>query len=60
MLHLWYLEVLPGWTTLGFMPVFPSFMLAIVILVLVSLLTPPPPEEQKEKTFSLFSKVFDA
>lgn len=59
MLHLWYLEVLPGWTTLGFMPVFPSFMLALVTLILVSLLTPPPPKGQKEQTFGLFSKVFD-
>lgn len=58
MLHLWYLDVLPGWTTLGFMPVFPAFILAIVILVVVSYLTPAPSVEQKEKTFGLFEQVF--
>ncbi len=59
MLHLWYLEVLPGWTSFGFMPVFPAFVLAVLTLVLVSVLTPPPPAEQREKTFSLFTKIFD-
>ncbi|MFU8795506.1 MAG: sodium:solute symporter family protein, partial [Dethiobacteria bacterium] len=58
MLHLWYLGVLPASTTFGFMPVFPAFMLAIVILIVVSYLTPAPPPEQKEKTFGLFEKVF--
>ncbi len=58
MLHLWYLEVLPQWTTFGFMPVFPSFVLAVLILIVVSLLTPPPSPEQREKTFGLFERVF--
>ncbi|MBW6463479.1 MAG: sodium:solute symporter family protein [Firmicutes bacterium] len=58
MLHLWYLGVLPASTTFGFMPVFPAFMLAIVILIVVSYLTPAPSPEQKEKTFGLFEKVF--
>lgn len=58
MLHLWYLGVLPEWTTFGFMPVFPAFVLAIATLVVVSYLTPAPPPEQREKTFGLFEKVF--
>jgi solute:Na+ symporter, SSS family len=58
MLHLWYLDVLPGWTTFGFMPVFPAFILSILTLVTVSYLTPAPPPEQREKTFGLFDKVF--
>ncbi len=59
MLHLWYLDILPQWTTFGFMPVFPSFILAAVTLVVVSYLTPAPPAEQREKTFGLFERVFD-
>ncbi len=58
MLHIWYLEILPKWTTFGFMPVFPAFVLAIVTLVVVSYLTPAPPPEQKEKTFGIFDRVF--
>lgn len=58
MLHLWYLDVLPRWTTFGFMPVFPSFVLAILVLIVVSYLTPAPPPEQREKTFGLFERVF--
>ncbi len=58
MLHLWYLEILPKWTTFGFMPVFPAFILAILTLVVVSYLTPAPPPEQREKTFGIFDKVF--
>ncbi len=58
MLHLWYLGVLPEWTTFGFMPVFPAFILAILTLVIVSYLTAPPPAEQREKTFGIFDKVF--
>ena len=58
MLHLWYLEILPGWTTFGFMPVFPSFILATATLVVVSLLTEPPSQEQQEKTFGIFNRVF--
>ncbi|MDW7740048.1 MAG: sodium:solute symporter family protein [Bacillota bacterium] len=58
MLHLWYLKVLPEWTSLGFMPVFPAFILAILILIVVSLLTPAPPVEQREKTFGIFDQVF--
>jgi solute:Na+ symporter, SSS family len=58
MLHLWYLELLPKWTTFGFMPVFPAFILAILILVVVSYLTPAPPAEQVEETFGLFDRVF--
>jgi len=59
MLHLWYLELLPKWTTFGFMPVFPAFILAILILVVVSCLTPASPAEQREKTFGLFDRVFN-
>ncbi len=58
MLHLWYLDILPQWTTFGFMPVFPSFILAIITLVVVSCLTPAPSPDQKEKTFGLFGRVF--
>ncbi len=58
MLHLWYLGILPRWTTFGFMPVFPAFILAILTLVAVSYLTPAPPPEQREKTFGIFDKVF--
>jgi Na+/proline symporter len=58
MLHLWYLELLPKWTTFGFMPVFPAFILAILILVVVSYLTPAPPAEQQAETFGLFDQVF--
>jgi solute:Na+ symporter, SSS family len=58
MLHLWYLGVLPGWTTFGFMPVFPAFLIAVLALVVVSLLTPDPSGEQKAKTFDLFEEVF--
>ena len=58
MLHLWYLNILPAWTTFGFMPVVPAFFLAIITLVVVSKLTPAPPKEEKEKTFALFSQVF--
>ncbi len=58
MLHLWYLEILPKWTTFGFMPVFPAFILAILTLVVVSYLSPAPSQEQKEKTFGIFDKVF--
>lgn len=59
MLHLWYLNILPQWTSFGFMPVFPAFVLAIVILVVVSLLTPAPPAGQREKIFGLFDRVFN-
>ncbi len=58
MLHLWYLGILPEWTTFGFMPVFPAFVLAILTLVIVSYLTAPPPAEQREKTFGIFDRVF--
>ncbi len=58
MLHLWYAGILPEATTFGFMPVFPAFILTIVILVVVSYLTPAPSLEQKEKTFGLFDQVF--
>ena len=57
-LHLWYLGILPAWTTLGFMPVFPSFVLAALTLVVVSYLTPAPSPEQRNKTFGLFEQVF--
>ncbi len=59
MLHLWYLGILPGWTTFGFMPVFPAFVLAIITLFVVSYLTAPPSAEQREKTFGIFERVFD-
>jgi len=58
MLHLWYLELLPKWTTFGFMPVFPAFLLAILILVVVSYLTPAPSAKQQAETFGLFDRVF--
>ncbi len=58
LLHLWYLGVLPAQTTLGFMPVVPAFLLAIIIFVAVSYLTPEQSAEEKEKTFGLFAKVF--
>ncbi|MDY6826683.1 MAG: sodium:solute symporter family protein [Bacillota bacterium] len=58
MLHLWYLEVLPGWTTFDFMPVFPAFLIAVLTLVVVSLLTSAPSVDQKAKTFDLFKEVF--
>lgn len=58
MLHLWYLGILPPWTTFGFMPVFPSFVLAVITLVVVSYLTPAPSPEQRQKTFGLFERVF--
>ncbi len=58
MLHLWYLGILPQWTTFGFMPVFPSFVLATITFVVVSYLTPAPPPDQSEKTFGLFDSVF--
>ncbi len=57
-LHFWYLGILPEWTTFGFMPVFPSFVLAVITLVVVSCLTPSPAPEQREKTFGLFEQVF--
>ena len=59
MLHLWYLDVLPAWTTFGFMPVVPAFFLSIVLLVAVSYLTPAPDREQEEATFGLFRRVFE-
>ncbi len=58
MLHFWYLGLLPASTTFGFMPVFPAFILTILILVIGSYLTPAPSPEQKEKTFGLFKQVF--
>jgi SSS family solute:Na+ symporter len=58
MLHLWYLGILPAATTLGFMPVFPAFILAIVILVVVSYLTPAPDAGQREKIFGFFAQTF--
>ena len=58
-LHLWYLGILPGWSTFGLMPVVPAFCLAIIILVGVSLLTPAPPAALREKTFGLFARVFE-
>ncbi len=58
MLHLWYLEILPKWTTFGFMPVFPTFMLAILTMVIVSYMTPAPSPEERQKTFGLFDQVF--
>jgi len=58
MLHLWYLEILPKWTTFGFMPVFPTFVLAILTMVIVSYLTPAPSPEERQKTFGLFDQVF--
>ncbi len=59
MLHLWYLDILPCWSTFGLMPVVPSFFIAIVTLVTVSLLTPAPPAALREKTFGLFAQVFE-
>lgn len=58
MLHLWYLEILPKWTTFGFMPVFPTFILTILIMIIVSYLTPAPSPEERQKTFGLFDQVF--
>lgn len=58
MLHLWYLNVLPQWTSFGFMPVFPAFVLAIAILVAVSYLTPAPSADQRTETFGVFDEVF--
>ena len=58
-LHLWYLGILPGWSTFGLMPVVPAFCLAVVILVGVSLFTPAPPASQRDKTFGLFARVFE-
>ncbi|MEW5784737.1 MAG: sodium:solute symporter family protein [Bacillota bacterium] len=58
MLHLWYLNVLPAWTTFGLMPVVPAFGLAVVTLIVVSCLTPAPPASQREKTFGFFDTVF--
>jgi solute:Na+ symporter, SSS family len=58
MLHLWYLNVLPSWTAFGFMPVFPAFVLAIILLVVVSYLTPAPSAEQRKETFGVFDEVF--
>jgi solute:Na+ symporter, SSS family len=58
MLHLWYLEILPKWTTFGFMPVFPTFVIAILTMVIVSYLTPAPSAEERQKTFGLFDQVF--
>ncbi|NLA04166.1 MAG: sodium:solute symporter family protein [Firmicutes bacterium] len=59
MLHLWYLGILPGWTTFGLMPVVPAFFLAVITLVAVSLLTPAPAATLKEKTFGFFARVFE-
>ena len=59
MLHLWYLELLPCWSTFGLMPVVPAFFIAIVTLVAVSLLTPASPAALREKTFGLFTQVFE-
>lgn len=59
MLHLWYLDVLPAWTTFGLMPVVPAFFLAAAILVIVSLLTPGPLPAQREKIFGLFERTFN-
>ncbi len=58
MLHLWYLNILPAWTTFGLMPVVPAFFLSIITIVVVSYLTPAPPPSQREKTFGLFQRVF--
>ena len=57
-LHLFYLDILPCWLTFGFMPVFPSFILALVIFVAVSFLSPAPAAELKEKTFGFFAQTF--
>lgn len=57
-LHLMYLDVLPPFFSFGFMPVFPAFILASVILVVVSYLTPPPEEKTTEKTFGFFAQTF--
>ncbi len=58
LLHLWYLQVLPPWTTCGLMPVVPAFFLAALLLVAVSCLTPAPPPGEREKAFGLFRRVF--
>lgn len=58
LLHLWYLKVLPPWTSFGFMPVVPAFFLAVLLLVAVSLLTPAPSPSERERVFGLFGRVF--
>ncbi len=58
-LHLWYLELLPPWSTFGLMPVVPAFFLSAFTLIAVSLLTPPPPAALQKKTFGFFSRIFE-
>lgn len=58
MLHLWYLGILPGWTTFGLMPVVPAIFLSVATFIIVSYLTPPPKKEVSEQTFGLFRQVF--
>ena len=60
MLHLWYLEILPAWTTFGLMPVVPAFFLAVVTLVAVSYMTPASSPEVQDETFGLFRRVFES
>lgn len=58
MLHLWYLGVLPAWTTFGLMPVVPAIFLSTVTFIGVSYLTPAQERDVQEETFGLFRRVF--
>ena len=58
-LHLWYLKVLPEWTTFGFMPVVPAFFLTIFLLISVTYLTASQTEEETCKFTKIFEKTFE-
>ncbi len=58
-LHLWYLNVLPPWTTFGLMPVVPAFFMAVILLVSVTYLTPAKMEDEACKFFTIFEKAFE-
>ncbi|RQD75267.1 MAG: sodium:solute symporter family protein [Candidatus Syntrophonatronum acetioxidans] len=59
LLHMWYLDILPAWTTFGFMPVVPAFFLTIFLLVVVSYLTPATTDRSSDKSSSRFFELFD-
>lgn len=58
-LHLWYLNILPPWTTFGLMPVVPAFFMAVFLLVAGTYLMPAQQEEKNTaRFFDVFARAF--
>ncbi|UNC91524.1 sodium:solute symporter family protein [Candidatus Contubernalis alkaliaceticus] len=58
-LHLWYLNILPNWTTFGLMPVVPAFFMTVFLLVVVTYLFPSKLDKNAQHFFDIFARAFE-